>query len=863
LFLIEAASGAAVAKENNMSGIRTRANAAWVIMIAGSVCGAAGADLQEQPMDPPRGGQAMPVPPAPMDNAAARLGNVTYPVRGMDNPPIRWGNQDDRVIKVVKHDLQLSPGEVVFTPSGRNMPLAIRDQWEVVPQAPSVFQEFNGSGINGWTPADPDLGVGGGYVCQVVNDDYLVYDKCGNLLFSRDANDLFGYDTSYMIFDCKIAFDPWQSRWIMLWHVKRDSDQYGRLFLAITRSSVPFGLGSGTTTGWDYYPFNWVQDAGTAEASAPDYYDLGYSDDHVYVGGDQFRFAGGFRWSRMGIWRKSEIYNFAGAVTVNHFNFNNPDGTAMRLPRAIKQQVAFSTWDAAFINSRRTGGNKLTRWVITDPFGTNTRTGADIDVSDYSVPLACPQPSGASLDSIDCRLMPAVQCRNTDGSVVNIFTSLNDKYLWSGDTANRTVCHFFAIGSNLAVNFDRVFGSGGLYYWFGSPAADFTNSCFWVFSRSGPSEFANVRFVDYDQGVFSNSSTLISPGTGSYGTSGTQRWGDYFGAQIDWDDYYHNNTLQCRMWMTAMYAMPNSWGTSIACSSGFTKGALAVEGTNLSASGPQGGPFTPTSTTYTLTNGGQTGLRFTVADNATWLTENITEGELYDTPDTQPIGVSLVGSVANSLTVGVYTATVTFTDCSRNGAVITRPATLTVRPRNDACANATTITTGTFTGSTTTASSESGDLSSCGLNDTLDVWYRYAAACDGTVTVTTCGGSTNFDTTLSVFSECGSREMVCNDDYVLCLPNANFSRVQFEGAAGEDYYIRIAGYAGTTGTYTLRVTNVVCDADFNHDCQVDFFDYLDFVAAFADEDITADWNGDEQVDFFDYLDFASAFDACA
>jgi hypothetical protein len=53
---------------------------------------------------------------------------------------------------------------------------------------------------------------------------------------------------------------------------------------------------------------------------------------------------------------------------------------------------------------------------------------------------------------------------------------------------------------------------------------------------------------------------------------------------------------------------------------------------------------------------------------------------------------------------------------------------------------------------------------------------------------------------------------------------------------------------------------VFCPADFNKDGQVDFFDYLDFVAAFDAENITADFNGDNQVDFFDYLDFAAAFD---
>jgi hypothetical protein len=50
-----------------------------------------------------------------------------------------------------------------------------------------------------------------------------------------------------------------------------------------------------------------------------------------------------------------------------------------------------------------------------------------------------------------------------------------------------------------------------------------------------------------------------------------------------------------------------------------------------------------------------------------------------------------------------------------------------------------------------------------------------------------------------------------------------------------------------------------CPADFNDDGVVDFFDYLDFAAAFSSNDPTADFNEDGLVDFFDYLDFVAAF----
>jgi hypothetical protein len=52
-----------------------------------------------------------------------------------------------------------------------------------------------------------------------------------------------------------------------------------------------------------------------------------------------------------------------------------------------------------------------------------------------------------------------------------------------------------------------------------------------------------------------------------------------------------------------------------------------------------------------------------------------------------------------------------------------------------------------------------------------------------------------------------------------------------------------------------------CRADFNQDGTLDFFDYLDFVAAFSNNSPSADYNIDSVVDFFDYLDFVADFSA--
>jgi hypothetical protein len=91
-----------------------------------------------------------------------------------------------------------------------------------------------------------------------------------------------------------------------------------------------------------------------------------------------------------------------------------------------------------------------------------------------------------------------------------------------------------------------------------------------------------------------------------------------------------------------------------------------------------------------------------------------------------------------------------------------------------------------------------------------------------------------------------------------------FARSDTPGQIG--YHPGLAGPTGNDPCWkpTQIVTNrneSPCLADYNADGTADFFDYLDFVAAFSDSTPAADFNRDRTVDFFDYLDFVSAFSA--
>jgi hypothetical protein len=124
--------------------------------------------------------------------------------------------------------------------------------------------------------------------------------------------------------------------------------------------------------------------------------------------------------------------------------------------------------------------------------------------------------------------------------------------------------------------------------------------------------------------------------------------------------------------------------------------------------------------------------------------------------------------------------------------------------QGDVCADATNITDGsTVTGTTVGASNQITGF--CGTGDGSGgvVWYSYTPAASGTATFSLCGGGTNYDSRIKVFSgTCGA--LVCvggNDD---------FCGAQSQTAAavtgGTQYFVVISGFGAAQGNYSLATT---------------------------------------------------------
>jgi hypothetical protein len=131
-------------------------------------------------------------------------------------------------------------------------------------------------------------------------------------------------------------------------------------------------------------------------------------------------------------------------------------------------------------------------------------------------------------------------------------------------------------------------------------------------------------------------------------------------------------------------------------------------------------------------------------------------------------------------------------------------------PTGDECADAIPITPGTWMGSTATATNDGS--ATCGVsNKSPDVWFSYTADGYELVSAQTCG--TNWDTVLSVHSGCpgtADNQVNCNDDFCSFQ-----SRVQFSAEPGQEFLIRVAGWQGATGPFTLALsaTDTIKGAD--------------------------------------------------
>jgi hypothetical protein len=104
---------------------------------------------------------------------------------------------------------------------------------------------------------------------------------------------------------------------------------------------------------------------------------------------------------------------------------------------------------------------------------------------------------------------------------------------------------------------------------------------------------------------------------------------------------------------------------------------LHVFGSDMVASGTQGGPFSPSSFQYQLSVSGGSSVNYSISGVPSWLTASSTSGNVSSPGTTVTFTVN---ANANTLAPNTYTAAIAFTNSSTGQGTQTRMATLAVNP---------------------------------------------------------------------------------------------------------------------------------------------------------------------------------------
>lgn len=134
----------------------------------------------------------------------------------------------------------------------------------------------------------------------------------------------------------------------------------------------------------------------------------------------------------------------------------------------------------------------------------------------------------------------------------------------------------------------------------------------------------------------------------------------------------------------------------------------------------------------------------------------------------------------------------------------------------DECDDCIQVVEGLYQGTTAGKTGEFDDTS-CTDGDVIDVWHCFTAGSTGLARANLC--LSEFDTSLAVFSACGGVQIVCNDD--ACGPAgepARNSAIEWTVFAGETYYLRLSGYLGAVGDYTLALDILASPANGGEAC---------------------------------------------
>ncbi|MGA2139973.1 MAG: S8 family serine peptidase, partial [Verrucomicrobiia bacterium] len=211
------------------------------------------------------------------------------------------------------------------------------------------------------------------------------------------------------------------------------------------------------------------------------------------------------------------------------------------------------------------------------------------------------------------------------------------------------------------IGYDNTKGTGA------APIAD-TNWHHVAVTKSGSTVVFYIDGVGYPAPAYSSTFTFTTPAAiGARADNLNTVNNDSFYGAIDELAIYNRALTAAEI--QSIYAE----GSGGKCK---PSGLLVSPSTGFNSSGYPGSPFSPSSQVYTLLNEGTNALDWSAGSDANWLDLSITSGTLAAGTATN-VTVT-INSLANSLTIGAYSNTVTFTNLTDGNGTTNLAGTLTI-----------------------------------------------------------------------------------------------------------------------------------------------------------------------------------------
>ncbi len=437
-----------------------------------------------------------------------------------------------------------------LAPEGSNY---IEDNSAIGVSRPVVLKNFQGIPDQGGFPPDPILAVGPNHVMALVNSSFRIYDKNGTILKSISAQTWFNsIAPASSPNDPQIIYDHFANRWVMLWMTYPTATDHYHMF-SVSDDENPMGVWYNWKT-----PSHFVGDS--TIGSWGDYPALGYDDKAIYLTSRQFSFGGSYRYGKLRIVPKEQLYqNIAGPIMWYDFwDFRDPQNTSTA-PDNVRPYSAYDSLTSAYMmNSSPFGtGTYFTLWKISNPVTSPNITAINIPVTQYSSPPNANQLGGSTV------------LIESGGSKLRANVIYRDSSLWAIHSIGSGVGNAYSSIRYVKINpytnttlEDVAMGKQGFWHFYPAIAVDKNKNLIIGYSRSGLTEYigAYVSGRNSNDGIGLSQSVLVKNGEANYVKSdgSRNRWGDYNGAALDPFD-------SSAVWTLTEYAKfpANTWGTWI------------------------------------------------------------------------------------------------------------------------------------------------------------------------------------------------------------------------------------------------------------------------------------------------------------